>query len=40
LRRTFLSWATHWRKIASNAAKTEDRRQIDEAAGHRKADKG
>jgi hypothetical protein len=40
LRRTFLSWAAHWRKIASNAAKAEDRRQIDEAADHRKADKG
>jgi hypothetical protein len=37
LRRTFLSWAAHWRKIASNAAEAEDRRQIEEAAG--KADK-
>jgi hypothetical protein len=33
----FLSWAAHWRKIASNAAEAEDRRQIEEAAG--KADK-
>jgi hypothetical protein len=40
LRRTFLSWAAHWRKIASNAAKAEDRRQIEEAADNRKADKG
>jgi hypothetical protein len=27
LRRTFLSWAAHWRKIASNAAEAEDRRR-------------
>jgi hypothetical protein len=40
LRRTFLSWAAHWRKIASNAAKAEDRRQIEEAGDNRKADKG
>ena len=40
LRHTFVSLAEQWRKLASTAAKAEDRRQIEEAADHRKADKG
>ena len=38
LRRMFISLAEHWRKLASNAAETEDRRrkQIQEAADRRK----
>ena len=38
LRRTFLSLAEHWRKLASNAAEAADRRrnQIQEAADRRK----
>ena len=35
-----VSLAAHWRKLASNAAEAADRRQIQEAADRRKADKG
>ena len=37
-RRTFLSLAEHWRKLASSAAEAEDggRKQIQEAADRRK----
>jgi hypothetical protein len=38
-RHTFVTLAAHWRKLASNAAEATDRRQIQEAAYHRKADK-
>ena len=40
LRHTFVSLAAHWRKLASNVADAADRRQIQEAADRRKADKG
>ena len=40
LRHTFVSLAAHWRKLASNAGEATDRRQIQEAADRRKADKG
>jgi predicted transcriptional regulator len=40
LRQTFVSLAEQWRKKASDAAEAADRRQIQEAAKIRKADKG